>query len=54
VDGKRGQVTTAQCLECAWLYSFDNGMLRRESALKIKNLRFSTPAPLEANLFNQS
>jgi len=47
-------IATAQCLECAWLYSFDVGMLNRESRLKIKKLRFSKPAPLKTDLFNQS
>ena len=47
-------IATAQCLGCTWLYSFDQGMLRRESSLKIKGLRISMPSPLETNLFTQS
>jgi len=45
-------IATAQCLKCAWLYSFDEGMLRRESRLNIKGVQFSKPAPLAAGLFD--
>ena len=44
-------IATAQCLKCAWLYSFDDGMLKRESKLHIQGVRFSKPAPLAAGLF---
>jgi predicted nucleic acid-binding protein len=43
-------IATAQCMTCTWLYSFDEGMLKRKSALSIKGVSFSVPAPPNRDL----
>lgn len=59
VDSKRRKwdcfhIATAQHLGCSCLYSLDDGMLKRKTQLRVKNLEFEKPRPSTPPLFKRN
>ncbi|MBV9763130.1 MAG: type II toxin-antitoxin system VapC family toxin [Acidobacteriaceae bacterium] len=44
-------IATAMVLGCQYLYTIDDGMLRRKDQLRIKGISFLEPAPRSLDLF---